>query len=116
MYNDDDFDEYFDDNLDPDFEDEDLDLVTTKLDTNYSENNDSCLDLLDVIGWHLADDPNYCGTNYHTWERQVATPALIDHGYAIVRWYMGDYDSFGPLTRCVEAYDSNGNLHKFIYG
>lgn len=37
----------------------------------------------------------------YTIEREIITPALKDLGYEVGEWYSGEYDSFGPLSRCV---------------
>lgn len=87
-------------------------------------------DLLEVIGAKLADSElGYCqqnspgfpqfnnksGLEYYDWEQKTATPKLESLGYTNVRFSNGEADSFGPLTRIVEA-TKDGKRTYFIYG
>ena len=87
-------------------------------------------DLLSVIGNELADrELGYCqqnspsfpqfnnksGKEWYDWEKQTAEPKLLELGYKITRWYTGDGDSFGPLTRVVVV-EKDGKREEFIYG
>lgn len=52
----------------------------------------------------LPEDQGYCSTSlqgprYTDWERNIATPSLEKLGYTVGRWYTGEKDSFGPLSR-----------------
>lgn len=50
--------------------------------------------------------------NYVRCEREVLTPALQAAGFITFdRWYTGDGDSFGPLTRCIDT-----NRGTIVYG
>jgi hypothetical protein len=45
-----------------------------------------------------------CNRGYAAFERTVITPELVKAGYELRgRWYTGDGDSFGPLTRCINT-------------
>jgi hypothetical protein len=70
-------------------------------------------DLLDILG----DVPmeGYCSQEYWKWEQEVAEPQLRDLGYEVVRWAMGEVDSFGPLSRVVTV-TRDGELKQFVYG
>jgi len=60
-------------------------------------------DLFDEISRLHEGDPR-CYNEYLTWERDVATPALEEKGWRVLRdWYTGDGDSFGPLVRCIKC-------------
>ena len=72
-------------------------------------------DLLDVIGEGLAADHRYCSRRYWTWENEVARPALEKLGYEDIKFFDGERDSFGPLTRVVHC-RKDGNTVKLIYG
>jgi hypothetical protein len=49
-------------------------------------------------------------------EREILEPQLIDLGYTDITWWMGEEDSFGPLSRLCRAIDKHGDEVTFIYG
>jgi|SRR4051794_1475609 len=63
---------------------------------------------IDFTGFSFKD--------YVNGERTILQPQLEARGYTDIKWYMGEYDSFGPLTRVCEAKSSNGERIYFIYG
>ena len=54
--------------------------------------------------------------NYWKCEQEVITPALMQKGFSEIEWYMGERDSFGPLSRYTKCYDKDGNERRFVYG
>lgn len=49
-------------------------------------------------------------------ERNILTPALKKAGYELLGdWYTGEGDSFGPLSRCIDA-AHNGESIVIVYG
>lgn len=52
---------------------------------------------------------------YWDWEKDVATPALQALGFKVIRWYDGERDSFGPLSRVVEL-EKDGIKSTMWYG
>ena len=55
-------------------------------------------------------------SDYYKSEQDLIKPVLQNSGFTHVQFSMGEYDSFGPLTRVVIAKDNNGRVHKFVYG
>ena len=53
---------------------------------------------------------------YYTDEGRLLRPALEKLGFTNVQFFMGERDSFGPLSRIVTATDSHGNTRRFVYG
>ena len=49
-------------------------------------------------------------------EKEILEPQLLDLGYTDITWWMGEQDSFGPLSRLCKAIDKKGNEVTFIYG
>lgn len=67
----------------------------------------------------LLDNKYLKGFNfseYYTQEQTVIKPALEKDGYTDIQFFMGERDSFGPLSRIITARDKNGVMVKFIYG
>lgn len=73
------------------------------------------LQLWDLIPDKAFQDPRYCSTKYWEWEDQVATKELEKKGWNVGPWFTGEKDSFGPLSRCVEATVRNQTFI-IIYG
>lgn len=81
------------------------------------------LDLHEVFpNLDCGKDSSYCVTNakvpnrdYTYWELNVAYPAAVKAGYDLIRFYDGEKDSFGPLTRVMEAV-KDGKKFYFVYG
>ena len=71
--------------------------------------------LLSVIGDDAANKDEYCGRYYWRWENHTAQPMLEQLGYEIHRWFDGERDGFGPLTRYCLA-EKDGEIYRFIYG
>lgn len=68
----------------------------------------------------LPTDQGYCilcgtGPRYTDWESNVATPALEKLGYTVGRWYTGEKDSFGPLSR-LAIISKDGTTSIVVYG
>jgi len=61
----------------------------------------------------IWDGFSFC--NYMTGEKDILQPRLEAKGYTNIIFSMGEYDSFGPLSRVVNA-RLNGERIKFIYG
>jgi len=70
-------------------------------------------DLLDFIG---DDARAFDFGKYREGEDQILRPALERRGFSNVRFYMGEEDSFGPLSRMCAAKDPNGAEVRFYYG
>jgi hypothetical protein len=70
--------------------------------------------LLELLG---PDFPrtNYCGSEYYLWEK-LAEDELKRRGYSDFRWFDGEADSFGPLTRVLKCKDPENKQQQFIYG
>lgn len=54
--------------------------------------------------------------NYTQGERDILNPQLQEMGYTDIQWYMGDSDSFGPLTRVCYMKNPDGEIVRGIYG
>lgn len=59
---------------------------------------------------------DYLRTSYILQEETILQPRLEELGYTNIKWLMGEYDSFGPLTRLCEATSPEGSKVMFIYG
>ena len=55
-------------------------------------------------------------SRYYRDEVTVLQPQLEELGYSEIRWYPGESDSFGPLTRTVMMVDSQGRWVQGVYG
>ena len=67
-------------------------------------------DLYEVISFE--------GFSFASWrqgESDVLQPRLEALGYTDIKWFMGEHDSFGPLTRICHA-KKDGVLEKLTYG
>lgn len=53
--------------------------------------------------------------NFHTCEKRMIKPLMERAGYTDIRFVTGERDSFGPLSRVVEARDKAGCLVRFVY-
>lgn len=53
--------------------------------------------------------------NYYTCELRMIKPLLERDGHTNVRFLMGERDSFGPLSRVVEA-QKDGTMVRYWYG
>lgn len=54
---------------------------------------------------------------YRDSERDLITPALLDAGfYPIGEWRDGERDSWGPLSRCIDADTKDGKRVTVVYG
>ena len=70
-------------------------------------------DLLDFLG----DDAT--GFDFGRWsdgEAEILRPALERRGFTAVSFYMGEQDSFGPLSRGCVARDPTNKRVRFYYG
>ena len=54
--------------------------------------------------------------HYREDEKDILEPQLKELGYNVIEWQMGEYDSFGPLTRIVKTSRPGGGYVWFIYG
>lgn len=54
--------------------------------------------------------------DYRGSEKSVLQPQLEALGFRVTRWGMGEYDSFGPLSRTAQLVDVNGVTITFSYG
>jgi hypothetical protein len=72
-----------------------------------------CEELSNVID---MEGITYDRNTYLDEEFSILQPRLVAMGYTEIRWSMGDYDSFGPLTRVCTCRDASGELREFIYG
>lgn len=55
-------------------------------------------------------------TDYWTTEQEVLSPALREAGYALhCNWYTSEGDSFGPLSRAIQA-SKDGVEFEIFYG
>jgi hypothetical protein len=68
-------------------------------------------DLIDVISFAGFDY-----NKYREGEDTILTPRLERLGYTRIKWSMGEFDSFGPLSRVCQAHDKNGIVRWFVYG
>lgn len=67
----------------------------------------------------LMDHIDFAGFDFGSYaqhEIKLLQPQLEAVGYTRIRWMMGDYDSFGPLTRICRAINPDGKVVKFVYG
>lgn len=81
--------------------------------------------LLDVVTCDTSHEDGHCVSvsvnekpnqkHYWDWEENVATPALEKLGFKVIRWFDGERDSFGPLSRVVEV-EKNGERSTMWYG
>jgi len=62
------------------------------------------------------DGLTYARETFAREEIDILTPRLEAAGYSDVRWFAGETDSFGPLTRIGRAYNKDGDLVWFTYG
>jgi len=53
---------------------------------------------------------------YYSGETDLLEPLLRELGCTHIRWSMGEYDSFGPLTRVVKFTMPDGTFMKAYYG
>lgn len=74
---------------------------------------DESQDLLTFLGDEVSD---FDFSSYHSGEQRILKPALEKRGYTNVSFYMGEQDSFGPLSRGVVAKDPEGKRVRFYYG
>jgi len=65
-------------------------------------------EVIDFSGFSFGD--------YVNGEKTILQPQLEALGYTDIQWYMGEYDSFGPLTRICQAKSSTGEMTYFVYG
>ena len=70
-------------------------------------------DLLDFIG---DEAKAFDFGEYREGEADILRPALERRGFTSVRFYMGEEDSFGPLSRMCAAKDPSGAEVRFYYG
>lgn len=54
--------------------------------------------------------------NHIDGENNILKPRLEEAGFHNVRFYDGERDSFGPLSRVCYATDEQEKIHHFIYG
>lgn len=54
--------------------------------------------------------------DYRNGELEILQPRLVALGFSEIRWYMGDHDSFGPLTRVCFCRDKTDKVRQFVYG
>lgn len=67
--------------------------------------------LMDVISFD-----GFSFGDYYNGERNILQPRLEELGYTEVSWFMGERDSFGPLSRICHATNMQGETKKFMYG
>jgi hypothetical protein len=61
-----------------------------------------------------STDPNK--KHYAATEQEVLSPGLEKLGYTLrTKWFTGDGDSFGPLTRCIKV-EKDGVRVTVVYG
>lgn len=53
---------------------------------------------------------------YRKGETEILEPALAKRGFTNIGFYMGEQDSFGPLSRGCVALDPTGKRVRFFYG
>lgn len=56
--------------------------------------------------------------NFAAYERMCISPTLKDKGWILSArgWYTGEQDSFGPLSRCINAVAPSGKSTIIVYG
>jgi hypothetical protein len=77
------------------------------------------LDLYEALKARKVASPDlsYDLDKYRSEERDLINPALEKAGYRPEsKWFDGERDSFGPLTRCVHAIDPDGTAVVVVYG
>ena len=74
-------------------------------------------DLFDVLNEETLEEADFLdASRYWVWEDNVATPALEKLGWSVTCWEMGEYDSFGPLSRIACCrHKETGETAAFIY-
>lgn len=70
------------------------------------------------LAYFLGDDwpEEFDFDRYHAGEQELLKPALEAKGYTGIGFYMGEQDSFGPLSRGCVATDPSGARVRFYYG
>ncbi len=74
---------------------------------------DEYTDLHEILPDDVWGEFSYA--DYYNGEQNILKPALEKLGYYDVRFYMGERDSFGPLSRVVKASHPDGAI-RAIYG
>lgn len=70
------------------------------------------VDLFDIL-----PNVNIDFERYYKSEVEVVNPQLREHGYKLIgSWFSGEADSFGPLSRNIDAKDPNGKAITIWYG
>lgn len=67
----------------------------------------------------LEDVIPFNGFDYANWKRHeddILAPRLAKLGYTDIFFGMGEFDSFGPLTRICYCKAPDGSRKRFIYG
>ena len=67
--------------------------------------------LQDLLSFSLFDFEHY-----HRDEVEILQPQMEAMGYTDFEWSMGEYDSFGPLSRVCKATSRDGARMAFVYG
>lgn len=78
---------------------------------DVTESGEEYEDLAEVISFE-----DFSFSAYRSHEDMLLRPRLEEQGFYAVTFHMGEYDSFGPLTRVVKCLDKNDVARKFIYG
>ncbi len=70
------------------------------------------IDLYEVISLEGVKYDSY----YRMQELEILQPRLEAIGYTDIKWFPGETDSFGPLTRTCRAKNPGGETVWFVYG
>lgn len=71
-------------------------------------------DLMSFLGDDEVKDFDF--GDYRKGETEILEPALTKRGFTNIGFYMGEMDSFGPLSRGCVALDQTGKRVRFFYG
>lgn len=71
------------------------------------------IDLHEIISF---EGFGFSSKTFRDQEKLLLEPQLKELGYSRFFWEMGDYDSFGPLTRVVHMRNSDDEQVKGVYG
>jgi hypothetical protein len=83
-------------------------------DEQYLDLYDIAPDLVPTCGrdWNATDSNRHFAAT----EQEVLSPGLEALGYTLrTKWFTGDGDSFGPLTRCIKV-EKDGVRSTVVYG
>jgi hypothetical protein len=72
---------------------------------------------IDLYDLGLTNEPSYdFRSGEMTKQERLITAELVEKGYTVPnRWYTGEGDSFGPLSRCLRVKTPDGKARILCY-